>query len=67
MWIQNNGYNKCTGHKKVRPRLPGSWDKALDLFQIISAVLEPKILFSIAMSVAEATAVNPNGTNKTLS
>ena len=56
-------------HRSQKSPSQVAWqlDKALDLFQIISAVLEPKILFSIAMSVAEATAVNPNGTNKTLS
>ena len=34
MWIQNDVfYNKCTDHKKVHPRLPGTWDKALDFYR----------------------------------
>ena len=33
MWIQNDGYNKCTGHKKVHSGLPGTWDKALDFYR----------------------------------
>ena len=32
MWIQNDGYNKCTGHKKVHPRLP-TLDKALAFYR----------------------------------
>ena len=33
MWIQNDGYNKSTCHKKVHPSLPGTWDKALDFYR----------------------------------
>ena len=33
MWIQNDGYNKCTGHKKVHPGLLATWDKALDFYR----------------------------------
>ena len=33
MWIQNGGYNKCTGHKKVHSRLAGTWDKAVDFYR----------------------------------
>ena len=27
------GYKKCTGHEKVDPRLPATWDKALDFYR----------------------------------
>ena len=33
MWIQNDGYNKCTGHKKVHSSLPGTWDQAVDFYR----------------------------------
>ena len=33
MCIQNDGYNKCTGDKIVHPRLPATWDKALDFYR----------------------------------
>ena len=51
MWIQNDGYNKCTGHKKVHPRLPGTWDKALDFYRFAkSAKICLRLIYLISHS-----------------
>ena len=51
MWIQNDGYNKCTGHKKVHPRLPGTWDKALDFYRFAkSAKIRLRVIYLISHS-----------------
>ena len=51
MWIQNDGYNKCTGHKKVHPRLPGTWDKALDFCRFAkSAKIPLRLIYLISHS-----------------
>ena len=54
MWIQNDGYNKCTGHKKVHPRLPGTWDKALDFYRFAkSAKIRLRLIFSLVIHSLE--------------
>ena len=49
MWIQNDGYNKCIDHKKVCPRLPGAWDKALDFYRFAkSAKIRLQVIYDIS-------------------
>ena len=52
MWIQNDVfYNKCTDHKKVHPRLPGTWDKALDFYRFAkSAKIRLRLIYLISHS-----------------
>ena len=52
MWIQNDGYNKCTGHKKVHPRLPGTWDKALDFYRFAKSA---KICLSLIYLISHSS------------
>ena len=43
--------NKCTGHKKVHPRLPGTWDKALDFYRFAkSAKIHLRLIYLISHS-----------------
>ena len=51
MWIQNDGSNKCTGHKKVYPRLPATWVKALDFYRFAkSAKICLRLVYLISHS-----------------
>ena len=51
MWIQNDGFNKCTGHKKVHLRLPGTSDKALDFYRFAkSAKIRLQLIYIISHS-----------------
>ena len=51
MWMQNDGYSTCTGHKKVHPWLPGTWDKALDFYRFVkSAKIRLRLIYLISHS-----------------
>ena len=51
MWIQNDGYNKCTGQKKVHRRFPGTWNKALDFYRFAkSANIALQLIYDISHS-----------------
>ena len=56
MWLQNDGYNKCTAHKKIHPRLPGTCYKALDFYRFAkSAKIHLQLIFSLVIHSLERT------------